>query len=66
MPRAVGKKPLNPVNSGKRIATGRGGQGVGGTAVSSNRGVGGGAGTNRGQEPARKLTAKGGGGGVGE
>ena len=48
MPRAVGKKPLNPVSGGRQIATGQGQQGVGGTAVSSNLGVGGGAGTNMG------------------
>ena len=65
MPRAVGKKPLNPVSGERRIATGQGQQGVGGTAVSSNLGVSGGAGTNMGHEPARKLTTGGCGGGSG-
>ena len=65
MPRAVGKKPLNPVSGERQIATGQGQQGVGSTAVSSNLGLGGGAGTNVGHEPARKLTAKGCGGGLG-
>ena len=48
MPRAVGKKALNPVSGEKRIATGQGQQEVGGTAVSSNLGVGGGTGTDMG------------------
>ncbi len=44
LPRAVVKKPLNPVSGERRIATGQGQQGVGGTAVSSNLGVSGGRG----------------------